>query len=214
MTCRTRAGSKLARPGAAGGGGGCIGGGGTPYCGGCCCCGCGGGAIGGTCTDLARGSALRALGSARDGVAVDASGGIELVATALRGSVLEAIVEEVAKDEAVAAAAAARGSKALALGSAALEADTVANGTMGLDLTESAVCTISNLLMIKSIASGSCGCPARRRRASSGSRSAISFIFATISYISPLDILFKESATALVPALLLFVTFVDDVEDR
>jgi len=210
MTCRTRAGSKLARPGAAGGGGGCIGGGGTPYCGGCCCC---GGAIGGACTDLARGSAIRALGSARGGTAGGASGGIEFAAATLRGSVLEATVEEEAKEE-EAAAAEALGSNALALGSAALEADTLANGMMGLDLTESDVCTISNLLMIKSIASGSCGCPARRRRASSGSRSAMSFIFATISYISPLDILFKESATALVPALVLFVTFVDDEEDR
>ena len=149
MTCRTRAGSRLARPGAAGGGGGCIGGGGTPKFG---RGGCGGGAMGGAGTALARGSDIRALGSARGGTADGGATGF----AADRGSLFDISTEEDDAD----AAAAARGSNALARGSATLDGGT-GNGTPSgaprLDLTDNDVWTISNLLMMNNMASGSCG---------------------------------------------------------
>ena len=66
---------------------------------------------------------------------------------------------------------------------------------------------MSSLLIKYKAASGNCGCPAKTRRASSGSRSAISFNFAITSYISPFDKPFNASATAVVPAVVLL----DDV---
>jgi len=63
---------------------------------------------------------------------------------------MEGIVED--DDE---AAAAALGSNALALGSAALEGCTPTAGAFGLDCMDIDVCTISNLLIKNNMASGS-----------------------------------------------------------
>ena len=96
----------------------------------------GGGGMEGAGTALARGSAIRALGSAR-------AGGFP----AERGSIAD-------DDEA------ALGSNALARGSATLVGGTgngTAIGAIGVFFTVKDVCTISNLLMMNSIASGSCG---------------------------------------------------------
>mmetsp|Transcript_41542 Transcript_41542/g.119892 ORF Transcript_41542/g.119892 Transcript_41542/m.119892 type:complete len:233 (+) Transcript_41542:284-982(+) len=130
-----------------------------------------------------RGS-TRALGSTREAADVDAAAAL--------GSAAAALGSFRAAERGSAALVAAGGAAAIgATGSAAL--DPPSDGT--------AVCTISSLLIRKSIASGSCGCPDRILRASSGSPSATSFSFATTSYISAFDIPFRASATALVPAL-------------
>mmetsp|Transcript_12044 Transcript_12044/g.25481 ORF Transcript_12044/g.25481 Transcript_12044/m.25481 type:complete len:87 (+) Transcript_12044:966-1226(+) len=86
--------------------------------------------MGGAGTGLARGSTIRALGSARGG----ATGGGAIVFAALRGSVFEM--------SGFNAAAAARGSNALARGSATLEGGTgngTPRGVPGVDLTDSEV---------------------------------------------------------------------------
>jgi hypothetical protein len=106
--------------------------------------------MGGPGIGLARGSTIRARGSARGGTAAGGGTGFAVA----RGSLLGMDAD----DE----AAAVRGSNALARGSATLEGGGgTGNGTPsvvpGLDLTDNEVWTISNLLMMNNIASGSCG---------------------------------------------------------
>lgn len=180
ITCCTNAGSRFATP--CGGGGGAPaaggGGGGAPNGGG------GIGAGGAAAVALARGSIL-ARGSDTGGGAGAAAG-----TAAARGSLRAAALGSLA-----------RGSAALVAGTP-IPAPARGFKTPGIVSVDTEVWIISSLLIRKSIASGNWGCPLNSLLASSGSRSAISFNFATMSYISLFDICFKASATAFVPALL------------
>lgn len=72
-------------------------------------------------------------------------------------------------------------------------------GTPIPDVATGVLIMSSSLIQYK-IASGNCGCCVNIFRASSGFESEISFNFAITSYISPLFILFRADATALLPA--------------